>query len=101
MVQPLETAYKLRAAPAARGRWEGRAVRRALRFGIGLVLPVAVLVVWSVASTPEWARPQLCPAPDLVRDTLVDELRSGDLASHVLISLERVLGGFFLGTLGG
>jgi sulfonate transport system permease protein len=101
MVQPLDNPYELRAAPVARERWEGRVVRRALRFGTGLVLPLGVLVLWSIASTREWAPPQILPAPGLVRDTLIDELRSGDLASHVLISLERVLGGFFLGTLGG
>jgi sulfonate transport system permease protein len=105
MVQPLETPYKLDAAPASRRPSSpaagGRVARSALRFVLGLVFPVALLVLWSVASKHEWAPPQLLPAPDLVRDTLLDEIRSGDLASNVVISLERVFGGFFLGTSAG
>jgi sulfonate transport system permease protein len=71
---------------------------RALRGAAGLALPVALLVLWSIACKHDWAPPQILPAPDAVRDTFVDEIRSGELWSNVRISLERVLVGFTLGS---
>jgi sulfonate transport system permease protein len=98
----LESPYKL---PISRvSTPQGRVARLftgVLRGSLGLVVPVAILVLWSVASKHEWAPPQILPAPDMVRDTLVDELRTGDLWANVQISLERVLAGFAIGSASG
>ncbi len=101
MVQ-LESPYNLPISSASRPQGRvARALARLLRGSLGLVLPVLILVVWRVACKHEWAPPQILPAPDLVKDTLVDELRTGDLWANVRISLERVLAGFAIGSVTG
>jgi sulfonate transport system permease protein len=101
MVQ-MESPYKLRISSTAKPeRLASRLLSRALRASLGLALPVVLLVVWSLACTHEWVPPQLLPAPDMVRDTFIDEVRSGDLWANVRISLERVLVGFAAGSAAG
>jgi sulfonate transport system permease protein len=98
MVQ-MESPYKLPISRAAKPEsLASRLLSRALRASLGLALPVALLIVWSVACKHDWVPPQLLPAPDMVRDTFVDEVRSGDLWANVRVSLERVLVGFAAGS---
>lgn len=101
MVQ-METPYKLPLSSTAEP--EGLASRLLLRAGrasLGLALPVLLLLVWSIACRHQWVPPQLLPAPDVVRDTFVDEVRTGDLWANVRVSLERVLVGFATGSAAG
>ena len=101
MIQ-MESPYKLPISSTAKP--EGLASRllsRALRASLGLALPVVLLLVWSFACKHDWVPPQLLPAPDMVRDTFVDEVRSGDLWANVRVSLERVLVGFAAGSSAG
>ncbi len=101
MVQ-MESPYKLPISSNAKPeRLASRVLSHALRASLGLALPVVLLVVWSLACKHEWVPPQLLPAPDMVRDTFVDEVRSGDLWANVRISLERVLVGFAAGSAAG
>ncbi|WP_233838961.1 ABC transporter permease [Paraburkholderia sp. ZP32-5] len=65
------------------------------------LLPAVLLALWTIGSERGWIAPQILPPPARVYDTLVELARSGDLASHTLISLQRVLVGFGIGTLGG
>jgi sulfonate transport system permease protein len=102
MMAQLESPYKLPISSASRPQGRvARAVASLLRGSLGLVLPVMVLVVWRIACKHEWAPPQILPAPDLVKDTLLDELRTGDLWANVQISLQRVLEGFAIGSVTG
>jgi sulfonate transport system permease protein len=101
MVQ-MESPYKLPISASAKPRgFVSRVFARALRGAVGLAFPVLLLVVWSLACKHDWVPPQILPAPDMVRDTLVDEVRSGDLWANVRISLERVLVGFTVGSAAG
>jgi ABC-type nitrate/sulfonate/bicarbonate transport system permease component len=63
----------------------------------------SVLVVWAVFTTInarlELVNPVLLPTPVDVGRTLLDLLRSGELARHVLTSLARVAEGFGLAAL--
>jgi sulfonate transport system permease protein len=102
MMIQLESPYKLPISPTKRRQsLVGRLLSRALDASLGLVLPVALLLVWRVACKHEWVPPQLLPAPDMVRDTLVDEVRTGDLWANVRVSVERVLVGFTVGSAAG
>jgi sulfonate transport system permease protein len=65
------------------------------------LLPAVLLALWTIGSERGWIAPQILPPPARVYDTLLDLARSGDLASHTLISLQRVLVGFGIGTLCG
>ena len=66
---------------------------------IGWVLPVLLVVVWSVASKKELVSPQILPPPATVLQTLLEQVQSGDLFKNFAISLGRVAGGFALGGL--
>ncbi len=63
----------------------------------GLVVPTAMLLLWSLASRQGWLSEQVLPAPGQVWDTLRYSAESGDLGAAVAISLRRVLYGFALG----
>ncbi len=97
---------------AAQGRGTGRAEARtstvragggapawwAHRAWIGLILPVAVLLLIEGASRAGWIAANLLPPPSEVAATLLDLARQGALTGHILASTGRVLAGFALGT---
>jgi sulfonate transport system permease protein len=62
-----------------------------------LVLPLSVLALWWTAADRLWLPPQLLPAPALVWESLRDMLVSGELASQLAVSLERVGWSLLLG----
>jgi sulfonate transport system permease protein len=68
-----------------------------LRHAVSWVVPALALTLWSVASRREWVAPQILPAPGAVWQTLLEQVRSGDLFINFGISLGRVLVGFTLG----
>jgi sulfonate transport system permease protein len=82
----------VRAERAASRKW-GRFARPAL----GLVLPVALAVVWEFVVRMGWASGRLAPPPSVIFATFVDLARSGDLQRHTLITLGRVAAGFGIG----
>jgi len=63
----------------------------------GLLLPVALVVLWQVAAQHAWLPPQILPAPVDVWNSGADLFRTGDLQGHVAISLLRVVEGFAVG----
>jgi sulfonate transport system permease protein len=65
---------------------------------LGWILPALTLLAWSLASSKEWVPPQILPAPFAVAETLLDQVRSGELFMHFGISLLRIAGGFALGS---
>ncbi|MFH5181622.1 ABC transporter permease [Paenibacillus sp. TAB 01] len=65
--------------------------------GVGLVLPVAVLVVWQIASELGWLSKQLFPTPLAIAQAFGKLAQSGELNDHLTISLQRVALGFGLG----
>jgi sulfonate transport system permease protein len=68
-----------------------------LAAGLGLILPALLFIAWTVASARQWVAPQILPAPAIVGETLLEQLRSGDLLANIGISLARVTGGFVVG----
>jgi sulfonate transport system permease protein len=64
---------------------------------VGWILPATLLVVWAIASKKEWIAPQILPAPAIVAQTLLDQVKTGELFTNFAISLARVAGGFALG----
>ena len=84
------------ASPAATSR------RSALRdWLLAWPVPLAVLLLWTVASRYEWIAPQVLPSPEAVVAVLRESVVSGELWSNLGISLLRVLGGFAVGLVGG
>ncbi|MCK6403236.1 MAG: ABC transporter permease [Sphaerotilus natans subsp. sulfidivorans] len=87
-------------SPVRRVRWWGSG--SAWRDGL-LAWPVPLLLFasWWVAAEHGWVPPQVLPPPEAVWTALLDSIASGDLQSNLLISLQRVLGGFAVGLAGG
>lgn len=72
--------------------------RRALRAALlALVLPSLVLALWCVAVRLGLMRPQILPSPLVVAQTAVALAGGGDLASALLVSLQRVVIGLAIG----
>lgn len=63
------------------------------------IVPAVLLVAWALASKKQWVAPQILPAPAAVAQTLLEQVKSGDLFVNFAISLGRVAGGFALGGL--
>jgi sulfonate transport system permease protein len=72
---------------------------RALPSLVGWIVPSLLLVAWAIASKKEWVPPQILPAPGAVGETLLEQIKTGELFTHFGVSLGRVAGGFALGGL--
>ncbi|HEY9663819.1 MAG TPA: ABC transporter permease [Allocoleopsis sp.] len=70
-----------------------------LRQGIGLILPVSLLLLWEFLSRIGVFPPNLLPAPSSIALTLSHLATSGELLEHIGITLYRVFLGFLLGGL--
>jgi sulfonate transport system permease protein len=79
----------------------GPVLRRLTLVTGALVLPFAVVVVWSLAARYELMAPQILPAPSIVWSTAVDLIGSGQLLSELSVSLLRLTAGLAIGGMGG
>lgn len=61
------------------------------------LLPLTLLGLWQWSSQAGWIPEQVLPAPQSVVQSLVLAWQSGELMSHLRISLWRVLAGFGIG----
>jgi sulfonate transport system permease protein len=80
------------AQSAAPRRW-GRLARPAL----GLLLPVALAVIWEFIFRMGWSSGRLAPPPSVIFATFVDLARTGDLQRNTAVTLARVAAGFGIG----
>ncbi len=65
----------------------------------GALLPVLVLVVWSIVSATDLVPSSRMPSPAEVWSAGVDLAQRGELTSDIAISVQRVLIGFAIGAL--
>lgn len=68
-----------------------------LRQGIGLILPITLLLLWELLSRIGVFPPNLLPAPSTIALTLSHLAATGELLGHVSITLYRLFLGFLLG----
>jgi sulfonate transport system permease protein len=90
------------AVPSAAPSWPGlpqRLTRGARSIGGALLVPVGLLLVWSIAARFGWLPPRILPSPAEVGSALLDMARNGDLVRNTSISLLRVVEGFAAGSL--
>ena len=79
--------------PAAPPRWHAAVfllATRAVDVAAGLILPLLLLGLWQYAVDRHWLAEQILPAPALVWDSLVDLWQTGELGTHLAISLTRL-----------
>jgi len=67
------------------------------RWPLGLLLPVALTLLWELLARLGILAPNLMPAPTVVLATLVDLAIRGELWRHIGITLYRMLLGFLIG----
>ena len=60
-----------------------------------------MIAIWEILSRTERIDPLFWPAPSVLWDTAGDMIRDGSLIENVLITLQRILLGFVLGTIPG
>lgn len=65
------------------GQWSRRVL-------LGLIVPFIVLVLWHFLYQSQWLAEQILPSPQLVWQTFVELLDTGELSENLLISLERI-----------
>ena len=76
-------------------RWGARPLVRIL---LGLLLPAAILLTWQIVTTSGLVEPYRLPAPAAVFEAGVELAESGQLWTHIAISVQRVLLGFAIGS---
>ena len=70
-----------------------------LRQGIGLILPVMLLLIWELLSRIGVFPPNLLPAPSAIALTLNHLATTGELLGHITVTLYRIAVGFLIGGL--
>jgi sulfonate transport system permease protein len=73
----------------------------AVKVPVGLLLPVALLAAWQVATAAHLVAPELLPPPAQVWRTLLAMARGGELWLHVAATLGRLGLGFAIGAAAG
>lgn len=61
------------------------------------LLPLALLLLWALASQQQWLPAQILPAPQQVARTLLELWEEGELAAALIISAQRLAWGCALG----
>jgi sulfonate transport system permease protein len=84
-------------APAQTARAASNGWARLACPALGLVLPVALAVVWEFVVRVGWASGRLAPPPSAIFAEFVDLARTGDLQRNTLVTLARVAAGFGIG----
>jgi sulfonate transport system permease protein len=72
-------------------------LERARAFALAMIVPLSILLIWSIGSARGWLPQQILPPPAQVWENFVDMLENGDLARHASISAVRVFVGFAIG----
>ena len=93
--ETLDFAKGVRRPAPPRSLWD----RTAVRVAGGLVLPVVLLVLWQLVTTSGLVPPYRLPAPSAVVTAGIELAETGQLWTHIAISLQRVLIGFAIGAL--
>ncbi len=100
MAMTLDTPAAEAIVEEAVSRPAGR-LRRFARPALGLLLPLALALVWELAVRFGYSNGRLVPPPSRIWQTLVELSASGELSRHILATLSRVGAGFGLGVLAG
>jgi NitT/TauT family transport system permease protein len=66
---------------------------------LSVISPLALLIVWELCARFGFIDTRFFPAPSSVLATLIDMLRTGELVTHTVVSMERLAYGTLLGGL--
>jgi len=71
------------------------------RWLVGLIIPAGLAVLWELAVRFGIAHGRLMPPPSRLAETAWSLARSGELLTHILATMTRVLLGFVIGAAAG
>jgi sulfonate transport system permease protein len=74
---------------------------RYLRPTLGLLLPIALALLWEIAVRMGLSNGRLVPPPSVIFNTFVELASTGELQTHALATLTRVAAGFVCGVIAG
>jgi ABC-type nitrate/sulfonate/bicarbonate transport system permease component len=77
------------------------AKRRSVDRALSISSPVLLLIFWEIAARAGLVDVRFFPPPSAIFETFVEILRTGELWTHLSISLVRILVGFLLGAIPG
>ncbi|HEX3789276.1 MAG TPA: ABC transporter permease subunit [Pseudonocardiaceae bacterium] len=80
---------------------KSRVGRRSARLGVGLILPVVLIIVWQLVKSTGMLSYQDIPAPSTIWSATVAMADSGELSGNVEHTLAACLGGWALGSVVG
>jgi ABC-type nitrate/sulfonate/bicarbonate transport system permease component len=75
--------------------------KRSLDRALSILSPVFLLALWEIAARAGLVDVRFFPSPSAIFESFVEILRSGELWTHLSISLVRILVGFLLGAIPG
>ncbi|MER5890531.1 ABC transporter permease [Streptomyces sp. NPDC001941] len=75
--------------------------RRALEVSLAIAVPVALVLLWQLASVRGWIDDRVYPAPQTILEDGWRRAVDGDLWPDVWATLRRVLAGYLIGTVAG
>ena len=96
-LKPIETVVGLDRQARTLGIIDFLKTSQAVKWIIGGIFPLSILLLWYVAVEKSWVNPLLLPAPQAVWVALQDLYSSGELWSNLSVSLVRILYGFGAG----
>jgi len=97
ILKPIDTAVGLGGQTKTLGIIDFLKTSQAVKWIIGGIFPLSILLLWYVAVEKSWVNPLLLPAPQAVWVALQDLYSSGELWSNLSVSLVRILYGFGAG----
>lgn len=63
--------------------------------------PALILLIWEIMARLKWVDVRLFSAPSLILRSFIPIAASGELSMHILVSAERIVLGFLIGSLAG
>lgn len=82
---------------AERMTWAGKRKSKWLISLTGVLLPIAIIIIWQTLSGLKLISPQLFPSPLNIVKEFLGMVQSGELLHHLKISVQRAAFGFLLG----
>jgi sulfonate transport system permease protein len=73
----------------------------ALRWPVGLVVPVLALLLWQFAAQQKWIEEDLLPSPATIGETFREMVQDGSLATDIGVTVYRLALGFVFGVAAG
>jgi sulfonate transport system permease protein len=72
-------------------------IKQAKLFGLAVIVPLFIVLLWSMNTDHHWVAPQVLPTPDKVVNRLAALIEKGDIQHNLAISFWRVLAGLGIG----